>query len=292
MEIPGVENHFITVNGVTLHYLRAGDAKPLILLHGMGASSASWRDNIVPLSRRYSVYALDAPAHGDSGVWVPDYSPNEMARLVAGFIEQLGLQGSVLIGNSMGGGLAVHVAEQAPHLVDGLVLVDTVAFSAKLPLFVRLATVPLLGELLWLRTLPRDQMLLRVIFHDPHFAEKELAQELARSRNRPGAKMAVLRALRAGSGLGGLNPDTLLLPKLARLDIPVMVVWGAQDRIMPVEMAYEAKAKLPSLDLHVFDQCGHWPQMERAEEFNELVTSFVETKLRSSSNGHDQGAFL
>lgn len=287
MEIPGVDNRYVTVDGITLHYLHAGSGRPLVLLHGMGASSATWRDNILPLSRQYSVYAFDAPAHGDSDVWAPDYSPRAMTKLLIRFLEQLGLQGSVLIGNSMGGGLAALAADEAPHIVDGLVLVDTVAITAKLPLFIRLATVPILGEVLWLRAVPRDQALLRVIFYDPRFIEKELAEELARTRNRPGAKTAVLRALRAGASFSGLNPDALILSKLARMSLPVMVVWGSHDRIMPVKLAYEAKEKVPVIDLHVFDHCGHWPQMERAEEFNELVTNFVETKLPSHNKEHE-----
>lgn len=279
MEIPGVDNCFVTVDGVTLHYMHAGSGRPLVLLHGMGASSAAWRDNILPLSEHFSVYALDAPAHGDSDASVPDYAPKAMAQLLARFLEELDLTGSVLIGNSMGGGLAALTAYEAPHMVDGLVLVATVGITPKIPLFIRLATVPILGEVLWLRALPRDQALLRVIFNDPRFAEKELADELARSRNRPGAKLAVLKALRAGASLSGLNADTIMVPKLATMSIPVMVVWGSQDRIMPVELGYQAKKLMPTIDLHIFDQCGHWPQMEKAEEFNELVRSFVGVSL-------------
>lgn len=279
MEIPGVDNCFVTIDGVTLHYMHAGSGRPLVMLHGMGASSVAWRDNILPLSRHFSVYALDAPAHGDSDASVPDYAPKAMARLLVRFLEELGLTGSVLIGNSMGGGLAALAAYEAPHMVDGLVLVATVGITPKIPLFIKLATVPILGEVLWLRALPRDQALLRVIFNDPRFAEKELAEELARTRNRPGAKLAVLKALRAGVGFSGLKPDTLMVPKLATMLIPVVVVWGAQDRIMPVDLGYQAKKLMPAWDLHIFDQCGHWPQMEKAEEFNKLVKSFVSARL-------------
>ncbi len=91
----------------------------------------------------------------------------------------------------------------------------------------------------------------------------------------PGAKEAVVKSVRNGVDLGGIRKKFIVLDKLKDLRAPLLVVWGAQDQIFPVSHAYNALKAAPHISLKVFDQCGHWPHMEKAQEFNDLVSKFL-----------------
>jgi pimeloyl-ACP methyl ester carboxylesterase len=99
MELPG-ESRYVTVNGIKAHYLVAGDGRPLLLLHGLGASVATWRDNIGPLSQSFRVYALDLPGHGDSDKPDIDYDADRVVQFIASTVESLGMDRPAIIGNS------------------------------------------------------------------------------------------------------------------------------------------------------------------------------------------------
>jgi 4,5:9,10-diseco-3-hydroxy-5,9,17-trioxoandrosta-1(10),2-diene-4-oate hydrolase len=91
----------------------------------------------------------------------------------------------------------------------------------------------------------------------------------------PGARQAVVRLARNAIGLTGVRKKYVLLDDLKRVEVPLMVVWGARDRILPVSHAYRAVRAAPHASIRVFDDCGHWPHMERAAEFNSLVLDFL-----------------
>jgi pimeloyl-ACP methyl ester carboxylesterase len=91
----------------------------------------------------------------------------------------------------------------------------------------------------------------------------------------PGSKQAVLKMIRGAVGLRGVHKQWIMTEHLKRLNIPVLIVWGAQDKIIPVYHAYNAAREAPGVKLFTFDQCGHWPQMEKSTEFNHLVLDFL-----------------
>ena len=117
--------------------------------------------------------------------------------------------------------------------------------------------------------------MLNKVFTDQTFVTQELLDELYRSRDMPGAKEAVVRVIRRTVGLRGVRKEYVYLDGLPRLKMPLMVVWGAQDLILPVSHAYRALEAAPHARLKVFDGCGHWPHMERASEFNSLALDFL-----------------
>ncbi|MFQ5861447.1 MAG: alpha/beta fold hydrolase, partial [Dehalococcoidia bacterium] len=202
----------IEVNGIGLHYLVAGEGPPVLLLHGLGASSVVWWENIVPLSQHFQVYALDLPGHGDSEK--PrhiDYSPWAAPRLIQEFLGALGIQRASLVGNSAGGLLAVTFARSFPEWLERLVLVDTAGLGRELPWFLRFASLPLLGELLERPNVRNTQNLLRSVLYNPRSVSDGLVTELMRVRNLPGAKQAVLQSLRKGVNLLGLRRHYLML---------------------------------------------------------------------------------
>ncbi len=274
IELPG-ESRYVRVGNIDAHYVVAGEGPPLLLLHGLGASVVTWRDNIGPLSRAFRVYALDLPGHGDSDKPDIDYSADTVVQFLLGFIESLGIERPRMIGNSIGGALALITALRYPDLVDGLVLVDSGGLGREVPLYVRLVSVPGLGELLESSKIGGTRFMLYNVFHDRSFVTQDLLNELYRCRQMPGAKEAVVRAVRNTVNLVGVRTQYVLVDALKSLDVPLMLVWGADDRILPVSHAYRAAEAAPQAQLEVYDGCGHWPHMERAADFNRAVVEFL-----------------
>ena len=274
IELPG-DSRRVTIDGINTHYVEAGAGRPLLLFHGLGASVATWRDNIGPLARSFRVVAVDLPGHGDSEKPNIDYHPAAMVRFIASFAEATGLDRPAVIGNSVGGALGLMTALKHPDLVSGLVLVDSASLGRDVSLYIRLVSVPLLGEVLESSKIGGSRFMLKHVFHDPSFATPELVDELYRSHRMRGAKEAVVRVIRRTVSLLGVRDEYVLTDRLESLPIPTMVVWGANDRIFPVSQAYHSSASSPRTTLHVFDDCGHWPHMEKADAFNAAVVNFL-----------------
>ncbi len=272
--MPG-ESRYVNVDGINTHYRVAGEGPPLLLLHGLGASFVTWRDNIGPLSRAFRVYAVDLPGHGDSDKPDMDYSPETVVRYTVRLVQALKLDRPAIIGNSVGGTLGLLVALQHPGLVSRLIVVGSPGFGKEVSLYVRLAALPVLGDVLESSRVGGTRYMLYNVFYDRSFVTPGLLNELYRSRQMPGAKEAVVRTLRHSVTPMGVRRRYILLDQLARLDIPLLVVWGSHDRILPVAHAYRVPAVAPQARLAVFDCCGHWPHMEKAEDFNALALQFL-----------------
>ncbi|MBI4234624.1 MAG: alpha/beta fold hydrolase [Chloroflexi bacterium] len=272
-----MERQFISVDGIRTHVVVAGEAgPPVVLLHGLGASVACWQENIGPLSQRFRVFAIDLPGHGDSDKPSSiDYTIPRGVHYLLALLDTLALPQAAFIGNSMGGLLVLKTALEHPERVSKLVLVDSAGLGRELHWFVRLTSVPLLGELLEQPTLGGARTMLKNVFYDPHFATNGLAQELYRTRASPGAKAAVLASVRHGVNLLGVKDSMVLLHQLPWLRAPLFLIWGEQDKVFPVAHAYRAKEVVPSARLVAFPRCGHWPMMEHAQEFNRAVGEFL-----------------
>ncbi len=272
--MPG-ESRYVNVDGINTHYRAAGEGPPLLLFHGLGASFVTWRDNIGPLSRAFRVYAVDLPGHGDTDKPDIDYSPETVVRYTVRLIQALGLERPAVIGSSVGGTLGILAALQHPGLLSGLVVIGSPGLGKEVSLYVRLAALPLLGDVLESSRVGGTRYMLYNVFYDRRFVTPALLNELYRSRQMPGAKEAVVRTLRHSVTLLGVRRRYILLHQLARLDTPLLVVWGSHDRILPVAHAYRVPAVAPQARLAVFDCCGHWPHMEKADEFNALALQFL-----------------
>lgn len=271
------ESRFVDVGGIRTHYLVTGEGSPLLLVHGLGASVATWRDNIAALSRKFRVYAIDLPGHGDSDKPINlDYRMETMSEYIIKFLDALNLEKVFLIGNSAGGSLALQVALDHPDRVTKLVLSDIAGLGRNVSIYIRLVTLPFLGNILESSKVGGTRFMLFNVFYNKMFVENGLLQEFYRSRQMKGAKEAVVRTIRNGVNVFGIKKHFMFLPKLKTMKLPVLLVWGAQDLIFPAVQAYEAAKTAPNILLKVFDQCGHWPHMEKSAEFNQLVEQFFE----------------
>lgn len=275
---------WIDVEGRQLHYLTAGSGStPIVLLHGgiVDAATLSWGGSIAPLAQSRRVLALDLPGYGSSSR--PDgaeYTTAYHATVLGEFLDALNISPVTLIGVSMGGGVALRYALHNQSRVRSLVLVDSHGLGQQLPhgyLSYGLARVPQLNELS-ISLLRRHRRLAKLalagIVHDVDALSRSVVDEFYRLLQRPGAGEAFRRWRAREVGRGGFRTD--FSKRLGDLDIPTLLVHGAEDPILPVEWSRRAVDRIPDATLDVRPDCGHWPQREQTPTFNTRVVEFLD----------------
>ena len=258
-----------------------GDHPPLVLLHGVFDNKATWFRLVARLPDR-RIIAPDLIGHGHSSKPTftarpaqERYSPDMQVGYLAAFIAALDLDDVILLGNSLGGGLALRLYLDFPALaakVRGLVLIDAAGYPHQLPVHVRtLGSYP--GKLLThapLHALARASGLLglatwrtfRRCFHDRRKIPPELATVARAALETPNAAYAYHYSAR-----NLVPPDIATFHRrFGDITCPTLVLWGQQDRVLPVRSAQRFVAALPRADLHVFPNCGHAPHLEYPDE--------------------------
>ena len=276
--MPRLEHKRINLAGVNIHYAQAGEGPVVLLVHGLATSSVTWGHNIEPLAAAgYTVLAPDLPGHGDSDKpRSMTYGPETGARLIHEFLDALGVERVSLVGNSAGGLIAGLFALDRPLRVDRLVLVASGGLGRHVSWALRIVSVPVLGELIYQ---PRLLRLLRVsnrLFYRPSAMPDGVLAESYRSRSDPESRRVTIEAIRSCITLFGQKRRCQILDRLGGLAAPIMTVWGTEDRYIPVSHAYLTGRALPRTEVRTISECGHWPHMEKAAEFNALLTQFLE----------------
>lgn len=272
-----MNEQYIDVNGWRTRYVNAGESGPaLVLLHGLGASLESWLLNVEALGKHFRVFALDLFYFGKSAK--PSFDPThaDFIRFGLGFMDALNLPRASLIGNSMGGAIAARMALDAPERVAQLVLVDPAGFGRELAWWLRVRS------LIDIRPggTPRPWMVrygLSHVFYKPERIPADLVQRILALNQTPGIYEAYRRVIRVGVDWRGLKPTLLqeIRDCAHQIRMPTLIVWGKQDRVLPVKQLEVAREKIPHARTYIFDECGHAPQMEYPEAFNALVREFV-----------------
>ena len=274
LKLPG-ESRDAIVRGVRVRYVEAGQGPPLVLVHGLTSSKVAWRDNILPLAERHHVYAVDLPGHGDSDKSNVNYDSEAIVELMREFILGLGHRQVALAGISLGGGVSLLTALEHPEMISKLVLCGSGALGREIATVIRLAALPVVGEFMLGGSFDNVGAMTRKCFYDKSLVPSEVVDELRRTNGLPGAREAALTIIRMYIGVWGVRSRYVVTNRLRSLDIPTMLLWGADDEIIPVKHAHRAAQLIPKSELHVFENCGHWPQMERTEEFNRLMLEFL-----------------
>ena len=274
LKFPGEQKDAV-VRGVRVRYVEAGEGTPLVLVHGLSSSKVAWLANIGALAERHRVYAIDLPGHGDSEKFDINYDSAFVVGMMREFIEGLGHERVAMAGVSLGGGVSLFTALEYPEMVSKLVLCGSGALGSDIAMAIRLAALPLVGEFMLGGLLDSVGTMSRKCFYDKELATSELIEELRRTNSLPGARDAALTIIRKYISVWGVRPPYIVTSRLNELGIPTMVCWGADDEIIPVRHAHRAAQMIPGAELHVFEKCGHWSQMERAEEFNRLMLEFL-----------------
>jgi pimeloyl-ACP methyl ester carboxylesterase len=272
------QDQYLKIGNINTRFWAAGDkGPPVILIHGLGGSVENWVNNMEPLALRHRVYALDLRGFGRTDKTPIIHDMNELWQFIHDFMGVQHIEKASLVGNSLGGGLALALAHNSPDKVDKLVLVDTAGMGSDVIIDFKLVSIPVLGELLSRVTRKSTARLWRKIVFDPSLVTEELVEETYKLATLPGAHKALLATLRAGIGIRGQRAYLVrqVLDGLAGIKAPALIFWGQQDRIIPVAHAHIAAAKIPGAGLQIFDNCGHMPQLERPDEFNKIVLEFL-----------------
>ena len=274
--LDGLRHRYIEVAGIGTHYVVAGQGPPVVLVHGLGSSAAVWQRTIEPLAERHTVYALDMPGHGDSEKPEVQYSLEAGIAYLDAFLDALNVPRTALVGNSMGGLLSLGMALEHPERVTHLALVNAAGLGREVAIALRLASLPVVGELMRRGSVfGYARALMRGASYEGGISWPVLVDALRGARIAPEASRAELNALRNGVSFRGVRPDYILLHRLPELQMPLLIVWGAQDKVLPVAHAYAAAVKHPAAQMAVLDNCGHWPQLEQAEEFNRILRDYL-----------------
>ncbi len=278
MSSQALEDRYIRVGGINTRYWTAGEkGSAVVLVHGLGGFIENWVHNIDALAQRHRVYAMDLVGFGRSDKTPLTRDLNVLVRFINDFIGTLGIEKASLVGNSLGGGLVLAFALEYPEKVEKLVLIGNAGMGRGVIRGVIFCSLPFIGELLVRPSFKRVAGLWQKIVNDSSLITPELVDLTYRLIAQPGAREALLAALRAGINLFGQR-DKLTRQILARLNTlkaPTLVIWGRQDRIIPVAHARIAVAKIPGARLELFDRCGHMPMFEYPEKFNQLVLDFL-----------------
>jgi len=280
-----VEERYVNVDGFRIRYLHAGQGDPVVLLHGLGVFAESWLYNIPALAKRFSVYAPDLIGFGRSDKPKISYDMEVFDRFLLGFLNSIEVKRTVLIGNSLGGGIALYFALSHPDRVEKLVLVDPALIGRDVSWGLRMLSIPLLGRLLIGKGSKEDlHRALSSSFYDPKFLTDDWIEEAYRISKLPGVKHPFLSVIRNGINLGGIKGRYVLANRLHELSMPVLIVWGKEDRIIPVKYAYAAYYRIRNARMIIFGRCGHAPQIERYTQFNEAVLEFLHAYTERGSD--------
>ncbi|HUH65321.1 MAG TPA: alpha/beta fold hydrolase [Syntrophales bacterium] len=273
------QDRYIKIGNINTRYWEEGHGGPaVVLIHGLGASADIWMHNISALAESHRVYAPDLVGFGRTEKPDVTYSPSYIAAFLDDFMTALGIEYPILIGLSLGGGVALQYTLQFPGRVDRLVLVDSAGLGRELPLPMRLATIPLLGELMLTPSRSGMAFVLRQLVYDPSVITDGLIDLYCELNFSERASKTVLFVLRACATVGGARSEVIdpILKNLGNITIPTLVIWGREDHLFPLGHACSAVEKIPDSHLYIFDRCGHMPNLERPKEFNSLVLKFLD----------------
>jgi pimeloyl-ACP methyl ester carboxylesterase len=261
------------------HFEEQGAGPPLLLLHGLGASSFSWRHNLTPLGKHFRVLAPDLPPHGRSPAPLDaDYSLEALAAAIMAFMDRQGIPRAAVAGNSLGGGLALMLARDYPERISALVLLAPAAALTRVPWIFYPLRPPVLGRLAavlmgpWLIPLA-----LRLAYHRRELITPEVVAGYALPFRELCRRLALSRLCRQLQILP-LDRVKLLLQKISQ---PVSLIWGQEDRILPAPQAFWIKEQLPQAEFHLLPGVGHAPQEETPAAVNKIIIDFLTRSLNN-----------
>ncbi len=270
-----------------------GEGPPVVLLHGLAATKLSWLPLLGPLAERYRVIVPDLPGHGESAKPRVSYTPAFYAGVVRRLLDATGERRAALVGNSMGGRIALEVAARAPVRVSSVVLLGPAVAGLPFPYYARF--LRLLPTEMGAIPMPMRRRLvlrgIRQLFAHPDRLPRNAylagADEFIRVYRSGRARVALLSSLR------GLMADraAAFWEKVRTIEAPALILWGDRDRLVPVRLGELLASAMPAAELAMLPDVGHVPQFEVPETTIELVRGFLdglpqEPPARSSTRKH------
>jgi pimeloyl-ACP methyl ester carboxylesterase len=287
------ELKFLELHGDRVAYRDEGDGEALLLIHGMAGSSDTWRAVLPRLAKKYRVVAPDLLGHGQSAKPRGDYSLGAFAVWLRDFLDELGISQATVVGQSLGGGVAMQFVYQHPDYCQRLVLIASGGLGPDVGFILRMLSAP--GAEFVLPVIAPQPVLragnkVRSWFrsagiHSPRGAEMWTAYSSLSDRQ---TRQSFLKTLRSVVDYRGQAVSALNRLKVVR-DMPVMAIWGDKDAIIPVGHAYAAHEMRQDTRLEILPGIGHFPQVEAPIEVVDLLDDFITTTearptIRSEEN--------
>jgi pimeloyl-ACP methyl ester carboxylesterase len=275
------EPRTIAVDGRPARYRDTGSGSPVLLLHGIGRSLADWDEQHRLLEASHRVLSVDLAGFGGSTALSGRHTLDSLAAWVSRFLDAVDAEGGLdavdVVGNSLGGAVAMRLSVLRPDKVRRLVLINSAGFGATVTPALRLVALPVVGRILLRPTPKAAYQTERALFVNRTFISRDrIAASVAR-----GSRRGAMRAFReVAHDLGtfrGIRPRwrARLLAEVVAAGKPVMVLWGDSDVILPAGHLAEARRLLPGATTHLFEETGHMPHLERARETAELIREFL-----------------
>jgi pimeloyl-ACP methyl ester carboxylesterase len=278
--LPALQEGVVSILGHRMAYVTGGEGEPVLFLHGLGHASGTWNEVLPPLARHFRVFAVDMLGCGRSDKPRVEYNLWALATYTRHFMDALGIERAHVVGHSLGGGLAMHLAWQYPERVNRLALISTGGLGRDVRLALRVASLPGTSLVLacstspaWLWALKRLRMGRTLT---PALREKV---QMWIRLGQVDSRRAFLRILRSVCSIRGQKISAL--DRLTLLKHPVLLIWGEGDRTIPVKHAHRAAPLMHHCQLEVLPGCKHYPPLERPE----VVAALLERFLCGSQGG-------
>lgn len=278
------ELEYRTIHGYRRAYRVAGSGPAILLIHGIGDNSTTWSTIQSKLAQRFTVIAPDLLGHGKSDKPRADYSVAAYANGMRDLLSVLDIDRVTVVGHSLGGGVAMQFAYQFPQLVERLVLVGAGGVTKDVNIALRVASLPMGSEALaFLRlplVLPAMQVVGRVA--GTMFGSTGMGRDIPdvlrilADLPEPTASSAFARTLRAVVDWRG-QVVTMLDRCYLTQSVPVQLIWGSADSVIPVSHARLAHAAMPGSQLEIFDGSGHFPFHDDPDRFVEVLEHFIQS---------------
>jgi pyruvate dehydrogenase E2 component (dihydrolipoamide acetyltransferase) len=260
----GPRTETVEVGGRRLRFVREGDGEEaVVLLHGFGGDLNNWLFNMEPLAAERTVYALDLPGHGESAKDVGSGELEELVGALAGFLDARGVEHAHLVGHSLGGAVAAAFALEHPDRALSLTLVASAGLGPEI-------NREYIEGFIAARSRRELKPVIELLFADPGLVTRQLLDDVLRYKRLDGVHEALSTLAERLFPDGRQAVD--LGPRLRESSVPILAIWGADDRIVP---ARHAEALPESARVEVLEGRGHSPHMEAASEVNRIATAFI-----------------
>jgi pimeloyl-ACP methyl ester carboxylesterase len=276
------EEHALVLHGHHVRCLVAGEGPAILLIHGITSRADTWRETMPRLAERFTVIAPDLVGHGESAKPRGDYSLGAHASGVRDVLAALGHDTVTVVGHSLGGGVAMQFAYQFPERCERLVLVSSGGLGRDVHLALRAAALPgselVLGLIAGTRVRDAGTAVGRLLSRvgvRPGADVSEIASGYG-SLADADARHAFVHTVRAVLDSGGQRVSARDRLYLAS-ELPTLIVWGSNDRIIPVAHGRAAHETIADSRLEILDGAGHFPHLDQPDRFAELLADFVET---------------
>lgn len=264
---------FIELDNLSMHYVEKGTGDPIILIHGFFFDSNMWNWSIDALAEHYKVFAIDLWGFGYSSREPLAYGYQLYADQLSGFMDRLGIQKASLIGQSMGGGTIIKYAIANQSRVDKIILVDAAGMPNKLPIMGRISNLPALGELLYSinNNFMRRFTLGSTFVYNKDILSDGFYEQLTRFHKIEKTSEVMLKITR------NQFFDTLTdeINILAGMEVPILIVWGKEEKSIRLPIGIELARKLKGSKLEILEQAGHCSNIDQPGQFNRLVLDFL-----------------